>query len=148
MQVRDQVRRNGITITADETVHHAAMVMEEAGVGSLVVVDQDSVVGIVTDRDLVRRAMAKSLAPEARVDGVMTAPVVTIDADDDVRTAYERFREHPIRRLVVTAGDEVVGVLTIDDLLINISSHLADLAIPITAETVFGQRDPAVPAVS
>ena len=148
MQVRDEVRRSGVTIEADESVHRAAVVMEEAGVGSLVVVDRGSVVGIVTDRDLVRRAMARSLTPEARVDGVMSSPVVTIDADAEESTAYARFREHPVRRLVVMADDDVVGVLTIDDLMINISSHLADLARPVTAETIFGHRDPVVPATT
>lgn len=148
MRVRDGVRRNGVTIEADETVHRAAVVMEEAGVGSLVVLDGGSVAGIVTDRDLVRRAMARSLAPDARIDGVMSSPVVTIDGDSDLHAAYAKFREHPIRRLVVTAGDDVLGVLTIDDLMINISSQLGDLARPVTAETIFGQRDPAVPATS
>lgn len=147
MRVRDGLRRSSVTIEADETVHRAAQMMEEAGVGSLVVLDRGAVAGIVTDRDLVRRAMAKSLAADARVDGVMSSPAVTIDADADLHAAYARFREHPVRRLVATTeGGEVLGVLTIDDLLINISAQLADLARPVTAETIFGQRDPSVPA--
>lgn len=148
MRARDGVRRNGVTIEADETIHRAARVMEEAGVGSLVVVDRGAIAGIVTDRDLVRRALAKSLAPDARVDGVMSSPVVTIDADDDIHVAFARFGEHAIRRLVVTAGSEVFGVLTVDDLMINLSSQLSDLARPVTAETIFGQRDAAVPAAT
>lgn len=149
MRVRDGLRRSGVTVEVDETVHRAAVLMEETGVGSLVVLDRGAIAGIVTDRDLVRRALAKSLAPDARVDGVMSAPVVTIDADADVHAAHAEFREHPIRRLVVTTGEgEVLGVLTIDDLLINLSAQLGDLARPITAETIFGQRDPSVPATS
>jgi CBS domain-containing protein len=146
MRVRDGVRRSGITVESDETVQRSAAVMEEAGVGSLVVLDNGSIVGIVTDRDLVRRALARSLAPDARVDGVMSSPVVTIDADADLNTAYARFRDHAIRRLVVTVGDSVLGVLTVDDLLMNLSAQLADIARPVTAETIFGQRDAAVPA--
>lgn len=146
MRVRDGVRRNGVTIEAEETIHRAAQLMDQAGVGSLVVLDGGTLAGIVTDRDLVRRAMASSLEPEARVDGVMSAPVVTVDADADIHVAFSTFAEHPVRRLVVTTGDDVFGVLTVDDLMINISSHLADLARPVTAETIFGQRDAAVPA--
>lgn len=147
MRIRDGLRRNSVTIEVDETVHRAAVVMEEAGVGSLVVIDAGAVVGIVTDRDLVRRAMARSLARDARIDGVMSSPVVTIDADADLHAAYTQFREHPVRRLVVTVGaGQVLGVLTVDDLLINISAQLGDLARPVTAETIFGQRDAAVPA--
>lgn len=148
MRVRDAVRRNGVTIEGDETVHRAAVIMEEAGVGSLVVLDHGTVVGVVTDRDLVRRVMAKSLAPDARVDGVMSSPAVTVDADADLHDAYAVFRDHPVRRIVVTASGNVVGVVTIDDLLVNLSAQLGDLVRPVTVEAIFGQRDPHVPATT
>lgn len=147
MRVGDQVRRPGVTIEADATIHQAARLMEEQNLGSLVVVDGGSPVGIVTDRDLVRRGLAHALAPDARVDGVMSSPVVSIDAEEDATVAFRTFRNHPIRRLVVTEADAVHGVLTVDDLVINLSSQLADIARPVTAETVFGHRDPSVPAI-
>ncbi len=146
MRVREGVRRNGVTIEAHETVHRAASLMEEAGVGSLVVSDNGAIVGIVTDRDLVRRAMARDLDPSARVDGVMSTPVISIDANEHLHAAHAMFAEHPVKRLVVTDGDEFVGVLSVDDLLINASALLADLVRPLTAETIFGQRETAVPA--
>lgn len=148
MRVREGVRRNGVTIEATESVHRAAVMMEESGVGSLVVTDGGTIAGIVTDRDLVRRAMARSLDPTARVDGVMSTPVVSIDADEDLHAAYATFGAHAVKRLVVTDENGLVGVLSVDDLLIDTSALLADLIRPVTAETIFGQRDPAVPATS
>jgi CBS domain-containing protein len=148
MRAREGVRREGVSIEADATVHRAAVVMEERRVGSLVVTDGGRIVGFVTDRDLVCRAMARSLSPEARVDAVMSTPVRSIDAEADVAAAFAAFREHAVRRLVVTSdGNDVVGVLTVDDLLMNVSAQLGDLVRPVTAEALFGQRDPAVPAM-
>ena len=122
--------------------------MEQAGVGSLVVVDGGRLVGLVTDRDLVRRGLAKGLDPTARIDGLMSAPVTTIAADADLHDAFALFRTHAVRRLPVVRDETVVGVLTIDDLLVDVAADLADLARPVTAEVIFGQRDAQVPATT
>jgi signal-transduction protein with cAMP-binding, CBS, and nucleotidyltransferase domain len=148
MRSIDAIRRSGVGLAPDATVHDAAVLMEAAVVGALAVVDGDRIIGIVTDRDLVRRVMARSLPPDARVDAVMTAPVVSIDADADVHDAFAMFRTHGLRRLAVTRDGRFVGMLSIDDLLIDLAADLADLARPITAEAIFGHRDAPVPATS
>ena len=68
MRVIDAVRRSGLGVAPDRTITEAAVIMDKAGVGSLAVIDGEELVGIVTDRDLVRRAMAGRLSSEARID--------------------------------------------------------------------------------
>lgn len=121
--------------------------MERAGVGALAVLEGDRLAGIVTDRDLVRRALARRLPVDARVDAVMTSPVVTIDADSDLSDAFELFRTHTVRRLAVVRGEQFVGMLTVDDLLVHVASDLVDLARPVAAEVLSAQRDAPVPAI-
>lgn len=145
MRVIDAVRRSGISIEADRTVHDAAVLMEQTGVGSLAVLDNGRLAGIVTDRDLVRRAMAPALSPDARIDAVMTMPVESIDAGADLHEAVRSFRDKTVRRLAVTENGEFVAMITIDDLIINIAGDLADLAHPLTAEVLFAHHDAAVP---
>ncbi len=146
MKAYEAVRRSGVGISSEQTIHEAAAVMEQAGVGALAVIDGPRIVGIVTDRDLVRRGLARDLASDARVDGIMTAPVVTIEAEADVRDAFAIFRSHPIRRLAVVQGDRFIGMISVDDLLINVAAELNDLARPITGETLFAHHDSPVPA--
>jgi CBS domain-containing protein len=148
MRTTDGVRRSGIGIGPERTVREAAEVMEQTGVGALAIIDGERLVGIVTDRDLVRRALARGLPADSRVDGVMTAPVVTIDADADLHDAYAQFRTNAVRRLAVVRGAHFVGMLSIDDLLIDLAADLADLARPVTAEVLFAHRDSAVPATT
>lgn len=146
MRTMDGVRRSGVGIEPDHTVHEAAAVMEQSGVGALAVIDGERLVGIVTDRDLVRRALARGLPLDARVDAVMTTPVVTIDADADLHEAFALFRTHAVRRLAVVRGEQFVGMITVDDLLVNMAADLSDLARPVTAEVVFAHHDSGVPA--
>jgi signal-transduction protein with cAMP-binding, CBS, and nucleotidyltransferase domain len=114
------------------------MIMDQAGVGSLAVLDDGRLVGIVTDRDLVRRGLARDLAPTAPVEKVMSTPVVTIGAEADLHSAFKLFRTHAVRRLAVVDFDDFVGMITVDDLLVDLAADLFDLARPIAAEVFTG----------
>jgi len=146
MRVSDLAQRVPITLTANGTIRRAAELMETNGVGTIVIVDEDHFpAGIVTDRDIVRRAVARGLAGDSRIDGIMSAPVVTIDADADLRHAFDILESHAVRRLVVVRNSVLLGVLSVDELLVCLSSDLANLARPVTAELLFAHRDAPVP---
>jgi CBS domain-containing protein len=110
------------------------MIMDQSGVGSLAVIDDGRLVGIVTDRDLVRRGLAQDLAPNTPVEKVMSTPVVTIGAEADLHSAFRLFRTHAVRRLAVVDFDDFVGMITVDDLLVDLAADLFDLARPVAAE--------------
>ena len=146
MRTIETLRRSAVAIAPDATITAAATLMDAAGVGALAVVEGTRLVGIVTDRDLVRRGLGRHLPADARVDAVMSAPVITIDAEADLHDTFPMFRSHAIRRLAVVRDDQFVGMITVDDLLMGMASALADLVMPITAEVVFGHHDSRVPA--
>ena len=108
--------------------------------------DGDDLVGVVTDRDLVRRGVAMGLPLDARVDAVMSSPVLTIDADVDLHEAFATFRQHAVRRLAVVDRGRFIGVLSLDDLLVDAASDLVDLTAPLASEIRAPQRDARVPA--
>lgn len=147
MKIKELTLRPPVTIAADATLTDAALQMDAANVGALLVTDGDRLVGIVTDRDVVVRAVARRLDPDARIDGVMTTDIVTIDGDADVREAYKSFGKHGVRRLPVMGADGVAGMLTLDDLLIALAADLDNLVHPIVGEVLFGHHPVPVPAV-
>lgn len=147
MKIIETMHRPPVSITPDATITEAAMAMERAGVGALGVVDGGALVGIVTDRDLVRRAIATSTPIDARIDSIMTMPVVTIDASADLHDAYALFRTNAVRRLAVVSDGQFLGIVATDDLLMHLAADLGDIARPITAELLFSHHDTPVPAV-
>ncbi|MGQ4417019.1 cyclic nucleotide-binding/CBS domain-containing protein [Streptomyces sp. SAS_269] len=105
--------------------------MTESAVGSVLVVEDGALRGIVTDRDLAVRGMGGGLGVEARADEVMSSSVVTVEATDDLQSAYRTFRRTGVRRLPALDAGRVVGVLTIDDLFLDVFRRLADLLGPV-----------------
>ena len=147
MRAIDAARKPPATLAADRTITDAAQEMDRLAVGALVVVDPEGrPVGIVTDRDLVLRAVARRADPAARVDSVMTTDLVVLPADADLRDALRIFERQPLRRLPLVADDRVVGMLTTDDLVVDLAGDLDRLTRPITAQVLFGHPEPEAPA--
>jgi CBS domain-containing protein len=146
MKVTDALRKAPVTAAPDETILDAAVRMDDAAVGAIVVVDGDRPVGIVTDRDLVVRALARRSPLDARLDSVMSTELVTIDGDADLHDAVAMFETRAIRRLPVVTGGRMVGMLTVDDLLVDLVSDVARVVRPITGQVLFGHPEAQVPA--
>ncbi len=142
MRANEAVRKPMVTVTPSTSIREAAALMNRHVVGAVVVVAADGTIsGIATDRDLVVRGLANGVPADARVDAVMTPDVVTLDGTADMRDALPIFRTHGFRRLPLMDGDRVIGVLSVDDLLINIAAELADVVRPITGEVIFGYAE-------
>src|SRR5262245_65639304 len=116
MHAIEAVRKAPASIAGERPITEAAALMDLLAVGALVVVEPDGrPVGIVTDRDLVTRALARRLSPEAPVDTVMTTEIVTMAPDADLRDALHGFGAQPIRQLPMVAGERLDGMRTAAD---------------------------------
>jgi CBS domain-containing protein len=107
MLVRECLRNAPVTVPPGCTLEEAAQLMGRHGVGSLLIVDGDRLVGIVTDRDIAVRGTAEGKPPTADVASVMSADPVTIQGSSDVLGAFEVFRTATARRLPVLEEHEL-----------------------------------------
>ena len=120
MKCADIMNKNVETLNEQDSVQKAALVMAEAGVGFLPICDaRMHVIGVVTDRDLTTRALAKKIAPATTSAAlVMTSPVLTCLATADVREAEELMaKERKVRLIIVNADGRLAGVLSLADLV-------------------------------
>lgn len=147
MKAQELVGKAPVTVQRETTLLQAAGLMDSANVGALLVLEGSRLVGIVTDRDMVVRAVARGYPLEARIDSVMSTDVVTVDADAEVHEVYRILGRHGVRRLPVLRGSSVVGLLSVDDLLAGLAMDLSQLAHPVIGELLFGHHPAPVPAV-
>jgi len=117
MKVRDLMTADPATLAPGATLGEAATLMKQEDCGSIPIVDNGRLVGIVTDRDIVIRAIAAGKDPRStRVSEVMSADPVTIGSDDDAREAETLMADRQIRRLPVCDDGKLAGILVIGQL--------------------------------
>lgn len=130
--VRDVARRDVVTDHPDATARELADRMREESVGSVVIVTDNSPIGIVTDRDLTVDVLASGLSgTDVRARELMSGFPTTITDDQGVPAAAQTMDEHSVRRLpVVDHGRRLVGIVSLDDIyreLVEEHEHLADV---------------------
>ena len=136
MKLERLYTRKVMATTRRTPIVEAAAAMRRYGVGSLLVLEDDTPaskpVGIVTDRDL---AIEGFTAESFQVGDAMTPVVATVRADADVLEALELMRAHRVRRLVVTGyGGGIEGIVSIDDIVSGLSVELAAAAAVLKSE--------------
>jgi CBS domain-containing protein len=124
--VRHAMTENPQTLGPDMNAMDAAGLMKKLEVGVIPVVDGDRLLGVVTDRDLAVRVLADRLSPqETKLRDVLTASPITVTPDTKLADARDVMSEHKIRRLPVTKGDRLVGILSLGDVAVADASARA-----------------------
>lgn len=117
--VKDVMNPKVVVAKPEATAKEAAKVMVEAHIGSLVILDQSNIVGIVTESDMIRKIIAEGNdATQVRLDQMMTKDVTTVDADSELQEAADIMSEKKIKRLPVVEGGKLVGIITSSDLIL------------------------------
>jgi CBS domain-containing protein len=124
--VQQIMTRNPVCLDAKTPVMQAATTMRDQDIGDVVVMDGDQMCGVVTDRDIVVRAIAEGRDPNAtKLGEVCTRDVVTLSPDAPAQEAAKVMRERAIRRLPITDNGRPVGIVSIGDLAVELDSDSA-----------------------
>ncbi len=131
-----------IVVDANETIYKASHLMKEYDIGFLPVVEGDSLVGVVTDRDIIIKGIAEKVNMEEEVAKIMTNECIAVEPETSLEEAMEIMAEHQIRRLCVIEGNEVVGICAIGDIarhnrwLEETGETLSEISIPTSRRKI------------
>ena len=109
-----------VSIDINDSVFKAAELMSSNQLGCLVVVDGEMPVGIVTERDIVRRVVAKRLPLNTKINAVMSKSLITVDPDASLKEAARLMSANKIRRLPVSKDNKLVGIVVAADFVRNL----------------------------
>ena len=112
-----------VSVDSSVTATDAAKMMEDTGVGSIVVLDNNLPVGIVTDRDFAIKIAAHSYPIDTPIRRIMSSPLISIDPNSDLWVASDLMSTRNVKKLPVIDDDKVVGMLTSSDLVKHIADH-------------------------
>lgn len=142
MSLKWYVRPRLVTLAPDAPVLEAARAIEQNNIGAVVVQHKGSVVGILTDRDLAIRVVGRGLDPRATtIEEVMTTNVASLAPTDSQASAIRLMLRRNVRRIPLVDGGRFVGLVTLDDLLLDEAAPVERLAAVIEAQ--IGEGGPA-----
>jgi CBS domain-containing protein len=135
MVAKDIMKTNVVTVPPSTLVTEAATIMRDENIGSLVVVGVDKkLLGIITDRDIVVSVVANSKSPlEVLVGDVMTSELITVQENESIFEVLRVLGKNSIRRVPVMRGGRLVGIVSVDDLIVLVVTELSNLASALSS---------------
>jgi CBS domain-containing protein len=119
MKIKEIMTTDVRAVSANDSISEAANIMKQLDVGAVPVLDNHLLVGIITDRDLVLRAVAEGKNSDERVSTIMTKNITTVSPDTDVHKAADLMASQQIRRLPIVDNGRLVGIVSIGDMAVE-----------------------------
>jgi len=136
MSLSKLLARKAVTASPHDSLADVARLMKDENVGAVVITERVRPIGIVTDRDLALAVCTEGRNPGDEVQSVMTCPVETVSGDEGIYDATRKMMDLAVRRLpVVNYMGALIGLVSLDDLLLLLSRELHQLSEGIQAET-------------
>lgn len=128
-KVCDAMTKSPVTISPNKTLREAAKLMAKENVGALIVTEDNKLLGIFTEQDIVRKAVAMPGNPAAKKVGeIMSTDIATINPEADIFEAIRTMRDYDVRHLPVVSDSKLLGLVTLKDIL-KIEPDLFDLLV-------------------
>jgi CBS domain-containing protein len=146
VRIAEVMTQGVVTAESGDSLQHVGELMRDRNVGSVVICEAGGPVGVITDRDLALAVVADRIEAGSSAGDHASRPIVTGEVEMDLEEAVAIMIQHGIRRLPVTDGEGLVGIVTIDDLAVRagdlhqaqqITAEVAKAALP---EFYFHQR--------
>lgn len=115
--VNEVMKHSVISIDSSMTVQDAAKMMDDASIGAIVVLENGIAVGIITERDIVRRIVSKEKPLSTSVKDVMSSPLIVINPDDSVWELAQLMKMRKIHRVPAVKENKLVGIVTTSDIV-------------------------------
>ena len=115
--VKDVMISNVATLDSSSMIKDAAKLMDEKNIGCVIVTENDLPIGILTERDFVKRIASKEKPLTSPLQEVMSSPLITIDPDETVWEAAEAMKVNNIHKLPVIKENKITGIITTSDLV-------------------------------
>lgn len=128
-KVRDIMTPAPVGVYYSQTIGETARVMRDSQVGSVLVVNDGALAGLVTDRDLVVRGLSEGMGPDTPVGPRCSGDLIGVAADADLGQAAQLMRDNAVRRLPVINDGQVVGIVSMGDIAITADADSALAAV-------------------
>lgn len=131
--ISEKIERLVVLLDEGESAYEAALLMSDKHIGSVVVTRASRIIGLFTERDLMRQVVGKRHDPqEVRIKDAMRTDIVRVTPQEEVEHCIELMKQHQCRHLLVFDGDAFVGIISLRDLLLLLLEEKEELIRQLT----------------
>jgi CBS domain-containing protein len=139
-KIKDLMSNEVECCTLLDNVYEVAVKMRDWNVGAIPIVDDEKLVGMITDRDIAVRGVAEKRPGSTKVEDIMSDVLITVTPETTSKEAAELMAKHQIRRLPVVEGEKLVGIVSLGDLAVRkLTDSQAGMALSEISEKDFDQ---------
>ena len=135
MKVNELMSKNIIYANSENTIDEVSSLMKTYDIGFLPVKEKDEYIGVITDRDIVIRALSENIELDFPIEEIITNEIISIDSESDIEEALQTMSDYQIRRLLVTHKNKYIGILSLSDILsvhhnFNVLEYISHIFMP------------------
>lgn len=119
MKIKDIMTKDLIIGKESDTISKIAEWMKKYDVGFIPIARDKKIIGVITDRDIVVKALANGAKPNTEISNYMSENVITIEVEESIDTLFETMKKNKVKRILVTDHKRLVGIVSLSDLLDN-----------------------------
>ncbi|MGB9729619.1 MAG: cyclic nucleotide-binding/CBS domain-containing protein [Thermoprotei archaeon] len=139
IRVKDLMRKDVVTVNADDNIISVAKTMKNKSVGYAIVLKDGKPIGIVTERDITWKIVAENLNPQqVAVSTIASYPIIFVDPDSDLSLAADLMERHNIRRLPVIKDNTLYGIITATDIVKHFNQYVKKAILEVIHYTIPG----------
>ena len=113
---KDIMKHQVVTVDSSMTVMDTAKIMDDAGIGCVVVIEKNIAVGIVTERDFVKRVVSRGIALSTPIKQIMSSPLIVVNPEENIWEVAELMKQRRVHKIPVVHQNLLVGIVTATDL--------------------------------
>lgn len=118
LKITDLMTNKVISINQGNSVEKAALLMNKNKISSIIILDKKKTIGIITEKDLANKIVAKNLLPsKVKVEDIITTEIIGVSHNSSIPDVCKEFKEHQIKKLLVYNNKKLVGIISITDIL-------------------------------
>lgn len=128
MLVKDVMHKNVVVAKSDATIKEASKVMSKYKIGSLIIVKDDKIEGIITDTDIIKALAQEADVNTTSMEDIMSKKVITVDPEQTIEDTVDLMVKHKIKRLPVVEEGKIKGIITASDIIVVEPKLIASIA--------------------
>ena len=126
MKIEDIMTKNIITSNIKCSIYEVSLLMKNYNIGFIPITEQNKVIGVITDRDIVIKAISNSSNTNTNIENYITKKIIYLEQNHDIEDCLKLMSKHKVKRIIITNKGKMIGIISISDIINHYSNTISN----------------------